>query len=497
MEQGSTGLILKGKFEESIITNSSRLASLIEESKCRSTEDVVREMEKEVRGEDWDEKKKGFEQHMLEEDSVREDWRSGDFEEKEICRSCKMRMRGDLESQCCQKQCHEKLNALQAFPYAAWDDISAAPLDPVKVTAARKLEIQYAEQKPVWKKILRSVAKAKGWKIVKSRWIDINKGDDKNPNYRSRMVGKEFNDSVVDGLFAATPPLEALRLLLSWAATLPAAPSGSGVRKRGSGKSILIADVSRAFFEAPAKRDLCVELPEEALEGEETTMSTVGKLLASLYGTRDASANWQEEVIKCMREWGFEVSRFNSCMFQHKTREIRCLVHGDDFVSVGQPEELKWMKTKLSQRFEIKTSMVGMNAQDGEIREARILNRVIRVTPQGWEYEADQRHADLIIQETGASDKSTLSHPGGDKKVLEEEGDSKELTGSEATRFRAVAARANYLSADRPDIQYAVKEVCRRMAKPVEGDWQKLARLGTVPERCSQVRDGVPVAARR
>ena len=50
--------------------------------------------------------------------------------------------------------------------------------------------------------------------------------------------------------------------------------------------------------------------------------------------------------------------------------------------------------------------------------------------------------------------------------------------GAEATRFRAVAARANYLSGDRPDIQYAVKEICRRMAKPVRGDWEKLIRLG-------------------
>ena len=187
---------------------------------------------------------------------------------KESCRRCKNENAWNLTnltSQCRQKQCHEKLNALQAFPYAAWDDISAAPLDPVKVTAARKLEIQYAEKKPAWKKILRSLAKAKGWKIVRSRWIYINKGDDKNPNYRSRMVGKEFNDSVVDGLFAATPPFEALRLLLSWAATVPADPSVSGAWEKGSGKSILIADVSRAFFEAPAKRDLCVQLREEAL----------------------------------------------------------------------------------------------------------------------------------------------------------------------------------------------------------------------------------------
>ena len=54
--------------------------------------------------------------------------------------------------------------------------------------------------------------------------------------------------------------------------------------------------MSRALFEAPARRDVCVELPEEAMERGETTKETVGKLLASLYGTRDASANWQDEV---------------------------------------------------------------------------------------------------------------------------------------------------------------------------------------------------------
>ena len=37
-----------------------------------------------------------------------------------------------------------------------------------------------------------------------------------------------------------------------------------------------------------------------------------------------------------------------------------------------------------------------------EVREAIILNRIIRVTEGGWEYEADQRHADLIVKETGA-----------------------------------------------------------------------------------------------
>ena len=42
---------------------------------------------------------------------------------------------------------------------------------------------------------------------------------------------------------------------------------------------------------------------------------------------------------------------------------------------------------------------------------------------------------------------------------MEEEEASDELVGAEATRFRAVAARANYLAVDRPDIEYAVKEI--------------------------------------
>ena len=64
-------------------------------------------------------------------------------------------------------------------------------------------------------------------------------------------------------------------------------------------------------------------------------------------------------------------------------------------------------------------TVVGINEEEeGEEKEARILNRIIRVTNEGWEYEADQRNADLIIQETGASQMSNLTHPGEDKKAL-------------------------------------------------------------------------------
>ena len=44
--------------------------------------------------------------------------------------------------------------------------------------------------------------------------------------------------------------------------------------------------------------------------------------------------------------------------------------------------------------------------------------------------------------------------------------------------FRAIAARANYLAMDRPDIQYSAKEICRWIAKPSTGGVLALKRLG-------------------
>ena len=40
------------------------------------------------------------------------------------------------------------------------------------------------------------------------------------PDYRSRLVTKEFNNGQEEGLDASTPPLEALRWILSHAATV-------------------------------------------------------------------------------------------------------------------------------------------------------------------------------------------------------------------------------------------------------------------------------------
>ena len=72
----------------------------------------------------------------------------------------------------------------------AYDDLTGMKLDAGKDLEARGKEITYIRDKRVYDKIPRQQALNSKWKIIKTRWIDINKGDDESPIYRSRLVVK-------------------------------------------------------------------------------------------------------------------------------------------------------------------------------------------------------------------------------------------------------------------------------------------------------------------
>merc|ERR1711873_57450 len=119
----------------------------------------------------------------------------------------------------------------------------------------------------------------------------------------------------------------------------------------------------------------------------------------------------------------------------------------------------------------------------------RILNRVIEWTEEGILYEADHRHAEIIVRkmelDTGTKPAVT---PG--VKREEESDDDLEMSPHESTEYRAIVARANYLAQDRSDIQYAVKELCRNMSCPPRGDWKTLKRLSRYLLTSSESRSG-------
>ena len=126
--------------------------------------------------------------------------------------------------------------------WIAIDDVTGKELDPELMRKARRDEIAYSREMGVYEKVdIAESWKETGRAPIAVRWIDINKGDSASPNYRSRLVAKEFNTGSCPELYAATPPSECLRLMLSRLAS---------TRKQGTG--LMYADVSRAYFYAKA-----------------------------------------------------------------------------------------------------------------------------------------------------------------------------------------------------------------------------------------------------
>ena len=139
-------------------------------------------------------------------------------------------------------------------------------------------------------------------------------------------------------------------------------------------------------------------LPPEALEEHEQGMGKVGILQMSLYGTRDAAVNFQREVTKLMVRLGFNQAKYNASLFYHPRTEVSVMVHGDDFIATGKRNHIANFRKSIAGRFTVKDKVIGSRRAGGELGEVRVLNRILRWTSSGWEYEADQRHAELLIK---------------------------------------------------------------------------------------------------
>ena len=61
------------------------------------------------------------------------------------------------------------------------------------------------------------------------------------------------------------------------------------------------------------------------------------------------------------------------------------------------PESLKWMQSSLEQKYELTVKTLGPDA--GQDKEVRVLNRILRWTTAGVEYEADPRHVEIILKQ--------------------------------------------------------------------------------------------------
>ena len=270
----------------------------------------------------------------------------------------------------------------------------------------------------------------------------------------------------------------------------------------------MVCDVSRAFFNAPVQHEIFVELCEEAKKTVEDN-NMYAKPSMSMYGTKAAAQNWQKRVQETMATLGFSIGLASAVLFCHLQRSLKCLAHGDDFVVPREPVDLVRMRNELESKLEINTTILG--DEPGMSKKVKkILKRKLCWHDEvGISYEADRKHAEANIRETGASNLTSLKIPmfkeskeevrNKTNDLMEKEKvgkfgregttiDRTDLEPAETTRYTALAATTNFIAIDRGDIVYCAKELTRHMATPTTTDWEQVVRLGRYLKNRPRIR---------
>ena len=150
------------------------------------------------------------------------------------------------------------------------------------------------------------------------------------------------------------------------------------------GKVVALVDVRRAFFYAPARRGVFVELPPKDYQAGDEHIC--GLLQYSLYGTRDAAQNGEEGSASTLSDPKLTRGVACPCVWRGhiKGEHVVATVHGGDITIGGERSAVELLIRKMSRKYEIKKQMIGEGADFDNL-----LNRVIVWGRDGITIEAD------------------------------------------------------------------------------------------------------------
>jgi len=395
---------------------------------------------------------------------------------------------------------HSRKRQTQGDGKRYYDEVTGKELDPKLVQEARTLEVEYMHRFKVYEEATMEDCINDGCQPIPMRFVDLNKGDEENINIRSRAVLQEtrkrsnLGKNDIAATFAATPPLEGLRLLISMSMT------GQQGVPRNKRRVLGFYDVSRAHWHSPAKRKMYVKtLPEDP-----SIKTGIARLLKAMYGGRDAGNCWDDFSEVAMKKLGHEPGIFCPCVYHSQKYDATCWRHGDDFVLLATRDEHKRFLKEANKLMILKEmGVLGPSKELGDVQEVRCMNRILRYVQPAFkgddagyiEWEADPRHLEILMASLGVKeDSKPLGQPCA---KMDKAADTTPLDAEAVTNYRSNVMRLSYLAQDRADVQFASKELARSMQGPTQWDQQQLKRAvrylkgaGRVVQRFHQ--QGVP-----
>ena len=213
---------------------------------------------------------------------------------------------------------------------------------------------------------------------------------------------------------------------------------------------------------------------DKELWSNKTYRDVALQISGNIYGRRTAGATFRnrfEEVLtnapgfefrRGTRDATVYVCQRTGATLLHHVDDVRCCASESDTARLWD-----YLRTKLPLK---EGPLEKANTQIEVLGRAKIRTMDSIVTLPS------EHRIDAICSAVGLTRDSKPAAYASKRVELTEEG-AKELDEEQASRYRSGAGSAIYLSLDRRDVMYAVKELARRIQKPRHCDWQQLKVL--------------------
>ena len=242
-----------------------------------------------------------------------------------------------------------------------------------------------------------------------------------------------------------------------------------------AGWEVLTGDVMTALLDATLPEHVFV-LPPPNLRQE----GRVWRLNNALYGLRRSPQLWQEHLAACLNRAGFQRGTADPTLYVHREHGWVLTAHVDDLFISAPKNEREKVKEVLSNEMVVK--WLGIIERDGW---TKFLGRewqksdhgfIVRVPPCYYErILADSRLAECKAVCTPVEVGSAIPNIGGigSRGCTEDE----ELNEHQIHDYRHTLGQLMWTLSERPDLNFAVKELARNMSKPTIRNAAQLKRV--------------------
>ena len=167
------------------------------------------------------------------------------------------------------------------------------------------------------------------------------------------------------------------------------------------------------------------------------------------------------------------IGEMSKCSFKSPYGKLVGVVHGDDILLSGRRSLDGAVRNSLRKRYEIREQILEAGPKDAS--EIIMLNRRVQWTEAGIRISPDLRHVKDIIEDLEGAEPADT--PMIMSQSSKKDYDSRALSMRNATQYRRLVAKMNYLALHRPDIRYAASTMGSQASSPKDADMVRLNHL--------------------